>query len=199
MTRHIVLAAALLALCAATARAQAPGGPSSGPLVIEPIESRFIVVPEYKYTEVDGRAGHMVGFNAGVLSDRALYLGGAAYFLTNGNDGFGLTYGGLLTGITAPVGDHVRVGGGALLGFGSGKIDQAYVAYDPRYRGPRNYLYIVHSDFLLAEPQAQARFFFADHIGANVNIGYRFAGYDEYVAHHGVDGVTAALGAQLAW
>ena len=40
------------------------------------------------------------GVSAGVLTDRSLYLGGAIYFLTNGSDDFGLTYGGLLTGWT---------------------------------------------------------------------------------------------------
>jgi hypothetical protein len=199
MTPRLLLVVALLAVSAGVAQAQSPGGTSSGPLVFEPIENHFIVVPEYKYTDVDGRAGHMVGVNAGMLNDRALYLGGAVYFLTNGNDSFGLTYGGMLTGVTMPVGSHVRVGGGALLGFGSGKVDQSYVAYDPWYHAPRTYRYIVHSDFLLAEPQAQAHFSFADHVGANVSLGYRFAGYDEYVHDHGVDGMTAAVGAQLAW
>jgi hypothetical protein len=49
------------------------------------------VAPEYKFTDVDGRTGHMAGVSAGVLTDRSLYFGGAIYFLTNGSDDFGLT------------------------------------------------------------------------------------------------------------
>jgi hypothetical protein len=45
--------------------------------VLEPIESRFVVAPEYKFTDIGGRSGHMAGVTAGVLTDRSLYLGGA--------------------------------------------------------------------------------------------------------------------------
>ena len=167
-----------------------------GPLVFERIESHFVVAPEYKYTELDGRAGHMAGFSAGVLNDKSLYIGGAIYFLANGSDAFGLTYGGLLTGMTVPVGSHLRVGGRALFGFGEATIGDSYATYDPHRRVTRNYLYIVHQDFALAEPQAQAHISFADHVGVDVTAGYRFAGWDEY-AHNGVDGVTGAVAAQI--
>ena len=111
MSRCLLLATMVFIGSAGVAQAQAPAGPSSGPLVLEPIESHFVVAPEYKFTDVDGRTGHMAGVTAGVLTDRALYLGGAIYFLTNGDHGFGLTYGGLLAGWTTGVGTHLRVGG----------------------------------------------------------------------------------------
>jgi len=198
MTRHLPLAAIMFAGLANAAQAQTPGGPTSGPLVIEPIESHFVVAPEYKFTDVDGRTGHMAGVTAGVLTDRALYLGGAIYFLTNGDHGFGLTYGGLLAGWTTGVGTHLRVGGRGLLGFGGGTVSDSFAAFDPRFRGVRTYSYLVHSDFLVAEPQAQAHVSFAAHVGIDVTGGYRFAGFDEY-AHHGVDGATGSLGLQIGW
>jgi hypothetical protein len=205
MTPRILFAAALLLATAGAAAAQTTGGPSSGPLVIERIESQFVVAPEYKFTDVNGRTGHMVGVSAGVLNDKSLYLGGAIYFLTNGSDDFGLTYGGLLTGWTAPVGSHLRVGGRGLFGFGGATLGDSTVMYDPRTRVARTYHYWYHEDFVFAEPQAQAHVAFADHVGIDVTAGYRFAGWephDYYYSdghHDGVDGATGALAVQIGW
>ena len=193
-----VCAAALLVGWATAAHAQTPAGPSSGPLVLEPIESRFVVAPEYKFTEVGGRTGHMAGVNAGVLTDHSLFLGGAVYFLTNGSDDFGLTYGGFLAGWTSPLGSHLRIGGRGLLGFGSATLGESFTTFDPRLRGVRSYRYIAHDDFLLAEPQAQAHIAFGSRVGVDVTGGYRFAGWDEFI-HDGVDGVTGAVAMQIGW
>lgn len=193
-----LVAAALLIASATAAEAQTAGGPSSGPLVLEPIESHFVVAPEYKFTELGGRTGHMVGVNAGVLTDRSLYLGGAVYFLTNGSDDFGLTYGGFLGGWTTPLGSHLRVGGRGLLGFGGATLGEAFTTFDPHLRGVRSYRYIAHDDFLLGEPQGQAHISFGDRVGIDVTGGYRFAWWDEFI-HDGVDGVTGALALQIGW
>jgi len=184
---------------ASTAQAQTPTVPSSGPLVLERIESRFVVAPEYKFTDVDGRTGHMAGVNAGVLTDRSLYLGGAIYFLTNGSRDFGLTYGGLLTGWTTPIGSHLRVGGRGLFGFGSATLGDSVTTFDSRLRGPtRTYNFIVHDDFLVGEPQAQAHVSFADHLGIDVTGGYRFTGFEE-LSRNGADGATGSLALQIGW
>src|SRR4051812_36745671 len=150
MKARVLCATALFVTWASAAHGQAPGGPSSGPLVLERIESQFVVAPEYKFTDVDGRTGHMAGVSAGVLTDRSLYLGGAIYFLTNGSDDFGLTYGGLLTGWTTGLGSHVRVGGRGLLGFGGGTAGAAFTTYDPRLRGAGRDPHIAHHRFLVA-------------------------------------------------
>jgi len=196
--RTLVLTALLIGGIAPSAEAQAPSGPSSGPLVLEPIESSFVVAPEYKFTDVNGRTGHMAGVSAGVLTDRALFIGGAIYFLTNGSDDFGLTYGGLLTGWTTAVGSHLRVGGRGLVGFGGATLGESVNAFDPRFRGVRTYRYIAHDDFFLAEPQGQAHLSFADHVGVDVTGGYRFAAWDEFI-RGGVDGVTGAVALQIGW
>jgi len=198
MSARLFCLAVLLSGAASAAQAQTPGGPASGPLVLEPIESQFIVAPEYKFTDVNGRTGHMAGISAGVLTDRSLYLGGAVYFLTNGSDDFGLTYGGLLAGWTTGLGSHVRVGGRGLLGFGGATLGEAFTAYDPHLRGVRSYRYIAHDDFLVAEPQGQVHLSFADHVGVDVTGGYRFTGWDEFI-RGGVDGATGAVALQIGW
>ena len=193
---RVLCLTALIVTWATAAHAQAPGGPSSGPLVFERIESHFVVAPEYKFTDVDGRTGHMAGVSAGMLTDRSLFVGGAIYFLTNGSDDFGLTYGGLLTGWTKGLNSHVRVGGRGLFGFGGATLGESFFTFDPHFRGIRNYQFIGHDDFVFAEPQAQAHLSFADHVGIDVTGGYRFAGFDEF---HGVDGATGSLGVQIGW
>ena len=198
MNARMLVLTAVLAGFATSARAQTPAGPSSGPLVIERIESSFVVAPEYKFTDVNGRTGHMAGVSAGVLTDRSLYVGGAVYFLTNGSDDFGLTYGGLLTGWTTGVGSHLRVGGRGLVGFGGATLGESVAAFDPHFRGVRTYRYIAHEDFFLAEPQGQAHLSFADHVGVDITGGYRIAGWDESI-RGGVDGVTGAVALQIGW
>src|SRR4051812_3862839 len=198
MKARVLCATALFVTWASAAHGQAPGGPSSGPLVLERIESQFIVAPEYKFTDVNGRTGHMAGVSAGVLTDRSLYLGGAVYFLTNGSNDFGLTYGGFLAGWTTGLGSHVRVGGRGLLGFGGATLGEAFPPYDPPLRGVRSYRYIAHDDFLVAEPQGQVHFSFADHVGVDVTGGYRFTGWDEFI-RGGVDGATGAVALQIGW
>jgi hypothetical protein len=196
MKAPMLCAAVLILTWAGTAHAQAPGGPSSGPLVLEPIESHFVVAPEYKFTELDGRTGHMAGVSAGMLTDRSLFIGGAIYFLTNGSDDFGLTYGGLLTGWTTGLNSHLRVGGRGLFGFGGATTSEAFTSFDPHFRGIRSYRFIGHDDFIFAEPQAQAHVTFANHVGIDVTGGYRFAGFDEFT---GVDGATGSLALQIGW
>ena len=198
MSARLLVLTALLAGFATSAQAQAPASPSPAPLVLEPIESNFVVAPEYKFTDVNGRTGHMAGVSAGVLTDRSLYVGGAIYFLANGSDDFGLTYGGLLTGWTTGVGSHLRVGGRGLVGFGGATLGEAFTAFDPHFRGLRTYRYIAHDDFFLAEPQGQAHLSFADHVGVDITGGYRFAFWDEFI-RGGVDGVTGAVALQIGW
>jgi hypothetical protein len=193
-----LLCLALLLGAPTVAQAQAPAGPSSGPLVLEPIESQFVVAPEYKFTDVNGRTGHLAGVTAGVLTDRSLYLGGAIYCLTSGSDNFGLTYGGLLAGWTTGLGTRVRVGGRGLLGFGGATQGESFTAFDSRLHGVRSYRYMAHDDFLVAEPQGQVHLSFADHVGVDVTGGYRFAGWDEFI-RGGVDGVTGAVAVQIGW
>jgi hypothetical protein len=188
----------LLLASAGAAHAQTPSGPPAGPLVLEPIESRFVIAPEYKLTQLDGRTGQMAGVSAGVLTDESMYLGGAIYSLTNRADDFKLTYGGLLIGWTVPAGAHIRVGGRGLLGLGTATLGEnvnilarsTFLARSGDLSRP--------DDFVLAEPQAQAHISVASHVGVDATAGYRFVAMDDAL-HGRLNGATGAVAVQIGW
>lgn len=198
MTSRITLALVLLFAARTAAQAQTPGGPSSGPLVLERIESHFVVAPEYKVTELDGRTGQLAGVSAGVLTDESMYLGGAIYSLTNRSDDFELTYGGLLIGWTVPAGSRVRVGGRGLLGLGTATLGDAVSVRAPRSSITRTVVIRQRDDFVFAEPQAQTHVALTSHVGVDATAGYRFAGMDDFL-HDRLNGATGALAVQLEW
>ncbi len=198
MTSRVTLALALLCAGATGAQAQTPGGPSSGPLVLERIESRFVIAPEYKVTDIDGRTGQLAGVSAGVLTDESMYLGGAIYSLANRSDDFELTYGGLLIGWTVPAGSKVRFGGRGLLGLGTATLGDAVTVRTPRSPITRTVLFVQQDDFVFAEPQAQAHVSVSSHIAVDAAAGYRFAGMDDFLDDR-LNGATGSLAVQIGW
>jgi hypothetical protein len=197
MTARIALALAVL-LAGTAVQAQTPGGPSSGPLVLERIENHFVVAPEYKVTEIDGRTGQLAGVSAGVLTDESMYLGGAIYSLANRSDDFELTYGGLLLGWTVPAGSKVRVGGRGLIGLGTATLGDAIDVRIPRSSVTRTVVFRQRDDFVFAEPQAQAHVTVASHIGVDATAGYRFAGMEDFLDDR-LNGATGSLAVQVGW
>ena len=66
----------LLALPAlATAQDRTPP-PASG-LTLERIHNDFVVAPDFKITDVDGRTGNLVGVSVGMLQQDTFFVGGA--------------------------------------------------------------------------------------------------------------------------
>lgn len=63
-------------------------------LTIERIQNGFLVAPDNKFTEVDGRYGNLLGFYAGYMMDRTLFIGAGGYWLTNGSHDREMGYGG---------------------------------------------------------------------------------------------------------
>ena len=198
MTRLFVVAGALLLAAAGNAYPQSAGGPSSGPLVLEPIQSRVVIAPEYKVTDVDGRTGQLAGVSIGVLTDESMYLGGALYSLANRSDDFELTYGGLLIGWTVPAGSKVRVGGRGLVGIGTATLGDEVTILERRSSLTRRVTVRRQDDFVFAEPQAQLHLALASHAGIDATAGYRFAGMEDGLRDR-LNGVTGALALQIGW
>jgi len=98
MRRRIALVALGACLVPLSAAAQ-PAGPTTprtqGPMIIEPIRSGWLVAPDVKVTEVDRKTSELVGGYAGWLSDERFFIGGAGYWLANGNDRE-MAYGGVV-------------------------------------------------------------------------------------------------------
>ncbi len=128
-----MMTSVLVVLAAASAAAnpgdQASGGQVSrqgqaqgGPLLMQPVSSGAVFTPEVKFTTVNHAYGTLVGGYGGWLYDDSLLVGGAAYWLTNGENGTDMWYGGMLVGWTVPLGSVVRVGGRGLVGFGYAEL-----------------------------------------------------------------------------
>jgi len=198
MTSRATLALALLFAGATAAQAQNPGGLPSGPLVLERIESHFVIAPEYKVTDIDGRTGQLAGVSAGVLTDESMYLGGAIYSLANRSDDFEMTYGGLLIGWTVPTGSRIRVGGRGLFGFGTATLGDAVSVRTPRSSFTHTVVFRQRDDFVFAEPQAQAHVSVSSHIAVDATAGYRFAGWDDFLNDR-LNGATGSLAMQIGW
>lgn len=130
--RIAVLSLCVLVAAASVAAAGGPQGPGPsqpgaaapqpGPLVIEPIEHGFVVAPEVRFTRVDRFTSLQVGGYGGWLVSDAILLGAGGYRLVAGPDGVGLSYGGLVAGITLPVTDRLRFGARALVGIGDTRL-----------------------------------------------------------------------------
>jgi hypothetical protein len=94
---------AALALCLLPIAASAQTGtaldlsaadqPSQGPMTVERVHNGFLVVPEYKFTEVDKRSAGLAGAYAGIVIDEHFFVGGGGYVLTTERHGRDLAYG----------------------------------------------------------------------------------------------------------
>ena len=202
MIRTTVLAA-LLALAVAPGLSFAQS--SSEPL--ETLPSGFVAAPEFKFSEMDGESAYLLGGRAGWLSDRKLFLGGGAYWLTSGAAGADLAYGGAHVEWFARRSNQFNLSFGGLVGAGSGTLAvdtsqfPAPVFRDPRGRGGRfshRFPSTVRVDegFFVAEPQANASYTFTDWLRLNFGAGYRLIGAASGLESR-LRGPTASVSLQL--
>jgi len=184
MTSILVVLAA--ASAAASPQDQAPSGQASrqgrsqgGPLLMQPVSSGAVFTPEVKFTTVNHANGTLVGGYGGLLYDDSLLLGGAAYWLTNGENGTDMWYGGMLVGWTVPLGNVVRVGGRGLVGFGYAELPYQYTYMNyggGHHQGsgtPSAQWYWAATSFFVFEPQATAAFRLTKTVSFDVAGGYR--------------------------
>ena len=75
----------MMSLGVVPANAQ-PSPAPAGSLQIEKIESGFVIAPDAKFTEIDGRFATLAGAYGGWLTDRTLLVGAGAYWLANRYD-----------------------------------------------------------------------------------------------------------------
>lgn len=186
---------------------------SQGPLVLEPVHNPFVVAPEYKVTDIDGRAGQLAGGYAGRLIEEHLLIGGAIYTLVHGANGMELTYGGVVVGWAMRPDARVRFGARGLVGGGTATLPIGdYVvpfggrASDPRRLTPGQTVvgntqvvrFFGRDDFMVFEPQVNAVTRFTDHVGVDLSLGYRLTGFDEF-GRDRLDGVTGSIAVRFGW
>jgi len=179
---------AALALCLLPIAASAQTGaaldlsaadqPSQGPMTVERVHNGFLVVPEYKFTEVDKRSAGLAGAYAGIVIDEHFFVGGGGYVLTTERHGRDLAYGGLVLQWLGTGNDVVGFSAKTLLGGGSTESTGTYQILD---RGRLiSQPYRTHQNFFVAEPEVDLVIHFGDHVGLAVGAGYRFTGSDRY-------------------
>lgn len=223
--QFIAFVAALLVTPAAYAQnppAQNQPVPSSGPLVLERIPNAWVLAPDFKVTDVDGRTGELAGAYGGKVIDNTLLIGGAAYWLANDARDFKMMYGGVIVGWQSPEFGRIRFGGRGLAGLGSATLgfdvpvrglvpdplaarsDIRFGVPDPRAalppprRAPVPARAIGRDDFAVFEPQANVSARITKAIGVSCGVGYRqTAGAD--LLRDRVDGPTANLAVQFGW
>ena len=215
MTRVVLASIAVVLLAPAAAVAQNTATPPSpGPLVLERVETGFVVAPDYKITELGRDTAHLVGGHAGWLTDNTVFVGGAVYSVANRADDFGLTYGGLLVGWSMPSSARFQFGARGLVGVGTATlgrtIDFAVVndqfrgdaeaarfgSRDRTIRAPGSFSARVSDDFFVVEPELTFGVRATRHMSLNIGAGYRLTGDADRLGDD-VNGITGSVGVQI--
>jgi hypothetical protein len=182
--KKTLLFAAALALSGMTARASAQSTDAENP-DLERIQSGFVVAPDFKFSEMDGEPANLLGGYAGWLTDRKLFIGAGAYWLTSGSGGSELSYGGALVEWFPQRNEKFNLSFRGLVGAGTGTLGVDIGEFpEPttfgghRGRGgrfPHQFpsTVLVHEGFFVAEPQANASFTFTNWLRLGVGAGYR--------------------------
>lgn len=188
-------------------RAQAAAAQEGGPLIIERVHDRTVVVPTYSITEVNHEAGHMVGGYVGRVVDERLLVGAAACTLVNGHHGDDLVYGGLIVGWSTPPDRRIAFGGRALTGVGRATLavdvpiafEGGRFPVDSRLGAPTRLIRIrAQDDLFVFEPQASLAVTLASHVGLEWAAGYRLVGLDDGLGDR-VRGATGSIGLRFGW
>jgi Outer membrane protein beta-barrel domain len=206
--RTCVALVMLLALPALAAAQDRTPPPASG-LTLERIHNDFVVAPDFKITDVDGRTGNLVGVSAGLLTQDTFFVGGAGYWLANGSENdFEMMYGGLTLGWNFRPEHRVQFGARSLFGFGRATLGTDVNAFRFDGRDTRGRLntrvaatqrtsrFGVEEDFLVAEPEVTFGARLTDHLGLNIGAGYRFAGLVDRLDDR-LNGASGTISLQL--
>jgi hypothetical protein len=212
MRDSTIIAIAVLILPGGAFAQSTPTPPTQGPLVLERIESGFVVAPDYKVTELDGDLAHLAGGYAGWLLERTLFAGGGIYSVANRADDFRLTYGGLLAGWTLFPESRIQFGARGLIGLGRATLgsDVEVLRFGDRgSRDPRSDRLSTRTpgepttvrvrardEFLVFEPQLTIVTKLTNHIAVNIGAGYRVTAYADRLGDR-VNGATGSIGVQL--
>jgi hypothetical protein len=202
--KRSLLAIAAITFGAFPLTVAAQSGAPSGPPVLERLENRFIVAPDFKVTEIDGDTGQLAGGYAGWLAEDTLLVGGAVYWLANGPDDAEVAYGGLLVGWSTPAERRIQFGARSLVGVGRSELgfDVPRVARFGSRRGAAGALPATttvrvrgRDDFFVFEPQLMLVTKLTEHLGISWGAGYRLTAYTEF-ADDRLRGVTGSVALQ---
>ena len=208
-------AALLTAVCPLAASAQGTQGPrGQGPMIVERIESGFLVAPEVKVTRFDRRTSELVGVYGGWLADQTVFIGAGGYWLANRSRDRALGYGGLVIGVMPRSNRTVSFGVKGLVGGGRATTVQT-VTYFPgplvRTQTPGSpapspvpfpvpipveTAVRVRDSFFVAEPEANVIVNLGRRFHLSAGAGYRFVGRQRGV-RNSLNGATGSVALQI--
>lgn len=177
---------------AAAATTQTSPQTQKGPLVFETVKNGWVAAPEVKFTDVSDHFGTLIGGYAGLLVDESFLIGGAGYWLVDGDYNRGLGYGGLIVGWFTPLGKVARFGARGLIGAGSGTTSVTYTyvpqegpgwghdhdTHPPFVPGQPVTRQVAYSTgFFVAEPQLSFIVKLADWVAIDASAGYRLVAW----------------------
>jgi hypothetical protein len=185
----------------AAAGGQRPPALQQGPMVVEPISSGFVLMPEVRWTELNHSWGTQFGASGGWLYDERFFFGGGVYWLVGGAGDQQLTNGGFITGWSAPITRSLHVGVRGLLGWGHADTfeewtDPGYCQHGKCY-GPSTQKAWVYQDFMVFEPSVNATIRLARQLSLDVSGGYRLTGNNHYGSDNHVNGAFGSVGIRV--
>ena len=194
MTRrlfNIVFGSVLLFAGTASAQQQSPPS-STGPLVVEQIQSGWLFSPDVRAADLGGETGALAGGYLGHITDRTWVVGAGGYFLTNRDDDFKMAYGGPVVEWLIRSDRKIGFGVRTLVGAGTATLPRLASDFiDPRRlassRLPRerqtglrlidaNATIPVRDDFFVAEPQVNVMWNMSAGQRLVFGLGYRVVG-----------------------
>ena len=218
-TLRAALVSVLFSLLTSAAWAQDPGPTTQNPpgaIIVERIQSGFLVAPDIKFTTVNDDFANLAGIYGGWLNDRRLLIGAGGSWLTNRARDFNMGYGGLVVSWLARtdrrVGFDVRtlIGGGTATVSGrlgdffslpSRAAPVHFSRFRPPFRRPdrgvtEDTQIAVHDGFFVAEPQLDLLVKLTDRLRLTSGVGYRLIGGAERIDDR-LRGVTGTIGLQI--
>ena len=200
-----VAACALVMLLAINAAAQSDEGTpaasqppaTQGPMIVERLHSGVLFAPEVKATQFDKKVSGLVGGSIGWVADETFFVGGGGYWMPErGRSDRELAYGGAVFQWFVQSSDRFGISAKALLGGGRatlpGTVTQILPLPPQRELDrltPAQFAELLRSrtvtstvrlrqDFVVAEPEVNARISLTRHVRLTLGAGYRFAGTD---------------------
>jgi hypothetical protein len=192
----IPIAAAAQADDGTAAASQPPT--SQGPMIVERLHSGFLFAPEVKATMFDKKVSGLIGGSVGWVADETFFIGGGGYWMPERRRGGDreLAYGGAVLQWFVSTSDRFGFSAKALLGGGRATLpgtitqilplppqrdlDRLTPAQLAELLRSRTFTSAIRlrQDFVVAEPEVNARISLARHVRLTVGAGYRFAGTD---------------------
>lgn len=193
---QLAMAAAIVLACSMPAVAQTP----PGTIVVERVETGFVLAPDIRLTEVDDETATLAGGYVGWMTDRTWLVGAGGYWLASQDDDLTMAYGGLVVEWLARSSERIGFGVRGLVGGGRATLGSTIGDYfgvddldlprdDGRYRRANQWMrggrestmidaetpLLVREYFFVAEPQASVIVHFTRWARLDVGVGYRLA------------------------